>query len=77
MRLITLLQSGVLNVQLGGKCMMLPFKRYVYYVLFPLVYSRLGSLGYYVVNKQGPNKQIWLSSPVRCVFNLSIISSTL
>ncbi|CAD6246068.1 unnamed protein product [Miscanthus lutarioriparius] len=26
---------------------------------------RLGDLGTYVINKQTPNKQIWLSSPVR------------
>ena len=26
---------------------------------------RLGELGTYVVNKQAPNRQIWLSSPVR------------
>ncbi|KAL5673645.1 hypothetical protein ACJX0J_017951, partial [Zea mays] len=25
---------------------------------------RLGDLGTYVVNKQSPNRQIWLSSPV-------------
>lgn len=27
----------------------------------------LGSHGKYVINKQPPNKQIWLSSPLRCV----------
>ncbi len=27
---------------------------------------RLGALGTYVLNKQGPNRQLWLSSPVRC-----------
>jgi frataxin-like iron-binding protein CyaY len=26
---------------------------------------KLGDLGTYVVNKQTPNRQIWLSSPVR------------
>ena len=28
---------------------------------------KLGDEGTYVINKQPPNKQIWLSSPVRCV----------
>ena len=28
---------------------------------------KLGDKGTYVINKQPPNKQIWLSSPVRCV----------
>ena len=28
---------------------------------------KLGSKGTYVINKQPPNKQIWLSSPFRCV----------
>lgn len=27
----------------------------------------LGNKGTYVINKQPPNKQIWLSSPFRCV----------
>lgn len=27
----------------------------------------LGNNGTYVINKQPPNKQIWLSSPFRCV----------
>jgi hypothetical protein len=27
----------------------------------------LGQHGTYVINKQPPNKQIWLSSPLRCV----------
>ena len=27
---------------------------------------KLGSKGTYVINKQPPNKQIWLSSPFRC-----------
>lgn len=27
---------------------------------------KLGEQGTYVINKQGPNQQIWLSSPVRC-----------
>lgn len=26
---------------------------------------KLGSLGTYVINKQTPNRQIWMSSPVR------------
>ncbi len=26
---------------------------------------KLGSLGTYVINKQAPNHQIWMSSPVR------------
>jgi frataxin-like iron-binding protein CyaY len=26
---------------------------------------KLGELGTYVINKQSPNKQIWMSSPVR------------
>lgn len=30
----------------------------------------LGSNGTYVINKQPPNKQIWLSSPVRFVWLL-------
>ncbi|KAI9512649.1 hypothetical protein F5148DRAFT_1161743 [Russula earlei] len=30
----------------------------------------LGQRGTYVINKQPPNKQIWLSSPVRCVHRL-------
>lgn len=29
---------------------------------------RLGDLGTYVLNKQTPNRQLWLSSPVRFVF---------
>lgn len=29
----------------------------------------LGDLGTYVLNKQTPNRQIWLSSPVRFVFS--------
>ncbi len=32
----------------------------------------LGQRGTYVINKQPPNKQIWLSSPVRCVRPLSL-----
>ena len=28
---------------------------------------KLGKLGTFVMNKQTPNRQIWLSSPVRCV----------
>ena len=28
---------------------------------------RLGDLGTYVINKQTPNRQLWLSSPVRFV----------
>ena len=28
--------------------------------------ARLGPYGTYVYNKQTPNRQIWLSSPVRC-----------
>ena len=27
---------------------------------------KLGKLGTYVINKQAPNHQIWMSSPVRC-----------
>jgi len=27
---------------------------------------KLGPLGTYVLNKQTPNRQIWMSSPVRC-----------
>lgn len=30
---------------------------------------RLGDLGTYVLNKQTPNRQLWLSSPVRFVFS--------
>lgn len=30
---------------------------------------KLGDLGTYVLNKQTPNRQIWLSSPVRFVFS--------
>jgi frataxin len=33
----------------------------------------LGQRGTYVINKQPPNKQIWLSSPVRCVCQLSFV----
>ncbi|KAJ6574872.1 hypothetical protein B0H19DRAFT_616889 [Mycena capillaripes] len=32
---------------------------------------QLGEKGTYVINKQPPNKQIWLSSPFRCCFLLS------
>lgn len=32
----------------------------------------LGEKGTYVINKQPPNKQIWLSSPLRCVTDLLI-----
>ena len=28
---------------------------------------RLGDKGTYVINKQTPNRQIWFSSPIRCV----------
>jgi frataxin len=28
----------------------------------------LGSLGTYVINKQTPNRQIWMSSPLRYVY---------
>ena len=28
---------------------------------------KLGDRGTYVINKQPPNKQIWLSSPISCV----------
>lgn len=28
---------------------------------------RLGESGTYVINKQTPNRQIWWSSPIRCV----------
>ncbi len=28
---------------------------------------KLGQKGTYVINKQTPNRQIWMSSPVRCV----------
>lgn len=31
---------------------------------------RLGDRGTYVLNKQPPNKQIWLSSPIRCALLL-------
>ena len=34
-------------------------------VLMLCVYSHPGGNGTYVINKQSPNKQIWLSSPVR------------
>lgn len=30
---------------------------------------KLGDKGTYVLNKQPPNKQIWLSSPVTCVLS--------
>lgn len=30
---------------------------------------KLGSLGTYVLNKQTPNRQIWMSSPVRYRFS--------
>jgi frataxin-like iron-binding protein CyaY len=33
---------------------------------------RLGALGTYVLNKQGPNRQLWLSSPVRCAAGWAI-----
>lgn len=33
---------------------------------------RLGDLGTYVINKQTPNRQLWLSSPVRCALLLLI-----
>jgi frataxin len=33
---------------------------------------KLGDKGTYVVNKQPPNKQIWLSSPIRFVSSLPI-----
>ena len=29
---------------------------------------KLGSHGTYVYNKQTPNRQIWLSSPLRCAY---------
>lgn len=32
---------------------------------------RLGSLGTYVINKQPPSRQIWLSSPTRCVHDMN------
>jgi hypothetical protein len=32
---------------------------------------KLGSLGTYVINKQAPNRQIWMSSPVRCAAGCS------
>uniref|UniRef100_A0A673XSR2 Frataxin n=1 Tax=Salmo trutta TaxID=8032 RepID=A0A673XSR2_SALTR len=34
---------------------------------FPLTVKVGGDHGTYVINKQTPNKQIWLSSPTRCV----------
>jgi len=37
---------------------------------------RLGDLGTYVVNKQTPNRQIWLSSPVR-YYNAILVSYSL
>ena len=36
---------------------------------------RLGALGTYVVNKQGPNRQLWLSSPVRCAAVVGVFCS--
>lgn len=35
---------------------------------------KLGDKGTYVVNKQPPNKQIWLSSPIRYIFPLAPFS---
>jgi frataxin-like iron-binding protein CyaY len=32
--------------------------------------ARLGPYGTYVYNKQTPNRQIWLSSPVRCAVSM-------
>ncbi|KAG8820413.1 Mitochondrial chaperone Frataxin [Serendipita sp. 399] len=37
---------------------------------------KLGEKGTYVINKQPPNKQIWLSSPTRQVGNHPLIHST-
>lgn len=36
---------------------------------------KLGDKGTYVINKQPPNKQIWLSSPVRCEWYARMSSS--
>ena len=33
---------------------------------------KVGPLGTYVINKQTPNRQIWLSSPVRYFFLLTL-----
>ena len=33
---------------------------------------KLGSIGAYVINKQAPNKQIWVSSPVRYALYIPI-----
>lgn len=35
---------------------------------------KLGDKGTYVINKQPPNKQIWLSSPISCVAALPAMS---
>lgn len=48
-------------------------KYFYYYVDYVFVIAfqnevltlKLGNLGTYVINKQTPNRQIWMSSPVR------------
>ncbi|CAI8038468.1 Frataxin, mitochondrial [Geodia barretti] len=52
-------QSGVLTVNLGGES----YDGDVKVVCFTKCWI-LGGLGTYVINKQTPNRQIWLSSPV-------------
>lgn len=36
---------------------------------------KLGTHGTYVINKQPPNKQIWLSSPLRCVLQCHTLTA--
>lgn len=53
------------------------WKMYFYYdidYIFVIAFQnevltlKLGNLGTYVINKQTPNRQIWMSSPVRYCF---------
>jgi hypothetical protein len=73
------------NSQWSIACLTIIYLSYIGLLMhpsFPLTFQnqvltlRLGDLGTYVVNKQAPNRQIWLSSPVR-YYNAILVSYSL
>ena len=81
--MVSTLTTGLVAISDGASCdLLLVFMHWIIDASFFLTFQnqvltlRLGDLGTYVVNKQTPNRQIWLSSPVR-YYNAILVSYSL
>ena len=81
--MVSTLTTGLVATSDGASCdLLLVFMHWIIDASFFLTFQnqvltlRLGDLGTYVVNKQTPNRQIWLSSPVR-YYNAILVSYSL